>query len=60
MFERHADGAIKMVMMNGGPQRLGLNGYLRSLFEIVVQTRNDIEANIGACRDHMSKLERDD
>lgn len=46
MFERHADGAIKMVMLNGGPETLGLNGFLHSLFKVVVNMNEEIKAHI--------------
>lgn len=32
MSWRHVQGAIKMVEINGGPQTLGLNGFLENLF----------------------------
>lgn len=36
MMKNHVEGAVKMVDLYGGPKVLGLNGYLESLFMIVV------------------------
>lgn len=31
MARKHVEGAVKMVELNGGPQTLGLQGYLQLL-----------------------------
>ena len=35
-----------MVMLNGGPETLGLNGFLHSLFKVVVNMNEEIKANV--------------
>ncbi|KAL5374909.1 hypothetical protein DPSP01_011578 [Paraphaeosphaeria sporulosa] len=49
MFRRHAAGAIKMVVLHGGPERLGLNGYLNSLFKIVLNKDHALRGDPRAC-----------
>jgi hypothetical protein len=31
MAKRHFEGAVKMVKLNGGPQTLGLDGFIDSI-----------------------------
>ncbi|KAF2449261.1 hypothetical protein P171DRAFT_516997 [Karstenula rhodostoma CBS 690.94] len=49
MFRRHAAGAIKLVVMHGGPGRLGLNGYLQSLFRIVLDKEEALREESKPC-----------
>lgn len=47
MFAKHVHGAVKTVMMHGGPQQLGWNGFLLSLYTIIENSHEQLDRGLG-------------
>ncbi|PVH93440.1 hypothetical protein DM02DRAFT_733126 [Periconia macrospinosa] len=49
MFERHMDGAIRLVCMIGGPKMLPGDGFLESMYDVALDMRGRVHQGIPHC-----------
>ena len=55
MFTKHVNGAVKTVMLHGGPENLGWNGFLLSLYTIIKSTHEQLNKGLGESWDVFQK-----